>query len=596
MRVSVLLASLLVLSAPRAYPADWPHYEVIAWQTTGEAEDKALKAAGITAASLIPHRDDTAPPPLGPEIAPLRAAGLSWYVESVAPDFYAPYHRFHPDKPVDWLFTETKRRYWTDPTNPAVFERTPGLDDPLWLARVRARLDRVVRENAPYHPLFYSLADEPGIADLAAAWDFDFSARALADFRRWLRLLYRDLPALNREWGTDFPSWKRVRPMTTDRALLAVRRGKGTNLAQWSDFRAWMDQSFALSVRAGTAAVHAADPRALAAIEGAQIPGWGGYDYTGLARAVDVMEIYEAGANIDLVRGLNPDLVLLTTAQPTAAAPHAIWRAALEGARGVILWDEGHTLPNGPEWQPVLDVTRALRGRIAQTLFAARPHREPVAILYSPASFRIQWLLDRAASNEDWTRRSADTEFHQEGAVRASFREAVEALLHRGVTPHILTSKTLAEGALGDIRVLFLPHAVALSAGEVSAIRAFAARGGTLVGDGPAGLFDAHGKPRASAAFPPTQDPLSRLLAATHPLVHVEGAPVETRLYDIEGGGMLLALHRDAAASGAAPVTLTLSEPSRITDLRAGAPLGRLDRLRLTLDAVAPALLLLDRD
>ncbi|MBO0710855.1 MAG: beta-galactosidase [Acetobacteraceae bacterium] len=596
MRVAILLACLAILSGPRAHAADWPTYEVIAWHTAGEADDKALKAAGITAAALIPDRDDTAPPPLGPQIAPLRAAGLRWYVESVAPDFYAPYHRWHPDKPDDWLFTETKRRYWADPTDPGVFERAPGLDDPVWLARLRARLDRVVREHAPYHPLFYCLSDEPGIADLAAAWDFDFSPRSLADFRGWLRGSYRDLNALNREWGTDFRRWHSVRPMTTDEALLTLSRSRGANLARWSDFRAWMDESFALAVRTGTDAVHTADPGALAAIEGAQIPGWGGYDYTRLARAVDVMEIYEAGANIDLVRGLDPDLLLLTTTKPTAGAAHAIWRAALEGARGVILWDEGRTLPNGPAWQPVLDVTRALSGGIARILFAARPHREPVAILYSPVSFRIQWLLDRAASEEDWTRRSADEEFHQEGAVRASFREAVEALLHAGVTPRFLAPKTLSEGRLAGIRVLFLPHAVALSAPEVAAIRAFAAGGGSVVTDGPAGLFDAHGKPRARPAFPPTSDPLSRLLSLTHPLVHLEGAAAEARLYDMEGGGMLLALHRDAGANGDAPVTLTLSQPSHITDLRTGATTGRLDRLRITLDPVAPALLLLDRD
>ena len=54
------------------------------------------------------------------------------------------------------------------------------------------------------------------------------------------------------------------------------------NFSGWSDFKAFMDQSFADALRAGTDAVHAADPTALAAIEGGQIPGWGGYDYSRL--------------------------------------------------------------------------------------------------------------------------------------------------------------------------------------------------------------------------------------------------------------------------------------------------------------------------
>ena len=75
--------------------------------------------------------------------------------------------------------------------------------------------------------------------------------------------------------------------MLTDAAL----RGADGNFAAWADFKAWMDAAFARAVRAGTDAVHAADPAARAGLEGAQIPGWGGYDYTRLADAVDVMEI-----------------------------------------------------------------------------------------------------------------------------------------------------------------------------------------------------------------------------------------------------------------------------------------------------------------
>ena len=81
-----------------------------------------------------------------------------------------------------------------------------------------------------------------------------------------------------------------MQPETT---IQAMRRTDG-NFAAWADFKAWMDVAFADALRRGTDAVHAADPNALAAIEGAQIPGWGGYDYTRLAHAVDVMEIYDA--------------------------------------------------------------------------------------------------------------------------------------------------------------------------------------------------------------------------------------------------------------------------------------------------------------
>ena len=48
-----------------------------------------------------------------------------------------------------------------------------------------------------------------------------------------------------------------------------------------------MDVAFARAIEAGTEAIHEADPEAVSAIEGGQIPGWGGYDYSRLAASVD---------------------------------------------------------------------------------------------------------------------------------------------------------------------------------------------------------------------------------------------------------------------------------------------------------------------
>ena len=100
-------------------------------------------------------------------------------------------------------------------------------------------------------------------------------------------------------------------------------RRSDDNFAAWADFKAWMDVAFARALRMGTDAVHAADPSALAAIEGVQIPGWGGYDYSLLVDAVDVMELDD----LPLAHSLNPHLITLTTSfggDPEDI--HAIWR------------------------------------------------------------------------------------------------------------------------------------------------------------------------------------------------------------------------------------------------------------------------------
>ena len=114
-------------------------------------------------------------------------AGLPWYVENIATDFLSPYHRYTPGKPVNWLFDATKARLRADPSDTTVFVREPSLSDPTWLAAIRARLEAVVRGQSQYRPLFYNLADEAGIGDLAAVWDADVAPGVPGRMRAWLR-------------------------------------------------------------------------------------------------------------------------------------------------------------------------------------------------------------------------------------------------------------------------------------------------------------------------------------------------------------------------------------------------------------------------
>ena len=126
-------------------------------------------------------------------------------------------------------------------------------------------------------------------------------------------------------------------PELTDTAM----RRTDDNYSAWADFKAWMDVAFARAVQAGTEAVHQADPTALAGLEGGQIPGWGGYDYSLLAPAVDVMEIYDEGNAVELARAFHPNLISLRTSFATGPREvHAAWRHLLRGGRGMIVWDE----------------------------------------------------------------------------------------------------------------------------------------------------------------------------------------------------------------------------------------------------------------
>jgi len=594
----------------------WTDYEAIIWQPGTAARDAGLRALGFSAGEVMADRSGDDAAGTARLMAPLLQNDMRWYVENIATDFYAAYHRWQPDRSVTWQFDETKRIHAADPKALAGFIRTPSLSDPVWLERIRLRLAAHVGVHGGYRPLFYNLADEAGIADLAAYWDFDLSPESLAGFREWLRGQYGSVAALNRQWGSDFAGWDQVEPMLTDAALLQAN----DNFSPWSDFKDWMDEAFARAVRSGTDAVHAADPSALAGIEGTQRPGWGGYDYARLAGAVDVMESYNGGNSIEIARSFNPALVVLTTSfgqGPEEA--RQIWRNLLLGSRGLVVWDEGGIVDEngtpGPRGLFLGPLLKELRGGVAAQVIAATPVADPVAILVSPPSFRVNWLLARRADGIAWEKRDSETEGSQGTADGLAVQRTVGLLTGLGLRPHFVTPALLAGGDLlaSGMRVLVLPQSIALSDAEAAAIRDFADHGGTVLAIGEPGLFDGHGRrrtvpalagvpvrrPDVLGAAPAAGDPAP--LEAMAALLRQAGVEPEFALLRDDGRTVAgVEVHRlrdgdvtllSVQAGQAETVTLSLPRPQWVLDLRRGGMADYTDRLRLTLPADGPVLL-----
>jgi len=606
-------AIVAAISSARAAPFDT--YQLIMWQEHTPAEVEGLKRLGFTATKLRAtggQIDAT-------ELAHHVASGLPWYLENVATDFYSPYHRYTPGKPVNWLFDDAVQRHRAAPTDTSVFLREPSLSDPEWRDRIAARLQALVQDQAQYRPLFYNLADESGIADLAAAWDVDLGAESLAAMRVWLGAQYPSLPALNQEWSTHFERWEDVVPELTDDALA---RTDG-NFAAWADFKAWMDVAFARAVRAGTDALHRADPAALAGLEGGQVPGWGGYDYGLLAPAVDVMEIYDIGDSVALAQAANPGLIVLRTSFSQGDGG-AIWRSLLQGGRGTIVWDEdsivnsdGSAKPRGRELAHEMEAVRA----VAPAIFASRPAYDPVAVLVSQASFRTHWLLDRRPGGRIWAERDAARE-NEDNDWRAARRETLQRLFGLGLQPHLLSSPMLEAGALArdGIRVLILPDAIALSDAEVDAIKQFAAAGGTVFADTEPGLFDGHSRLRDApplkgvAQIPeallrkglaPDADTLegeAALLGASGvvpraALRTADGrrAPgLETRWLS-DGHRELLSIQALAPYSAPSSITVDFAQPATTSDLRRPGASETGSSVSIALDHAEPTILAVTR-
>jgi hypothetical protein len=411
-----------------------------------------------------------------------------------------------------------------------------------------------------------------------------------------------------------------------------------------------MDVAFARAIEKGTTAVHAADPEAIAAIEGAQIPGWGGYDYSRLATTVDAMEIYDFADNVEIVRSFNPKMIMLTVTG-VGREPyehHRLWRETLRGTRGLILWDErneyvdenGQVGDRGRDASPLF---AELRGGLGALLINSRRHIDPIGVLYSPASRRVQWLLDRKATGEDWSQRDASAEY-QDDATRTATRDFARLVEHRGLQHRFLSSADIRRGELqsGDYRILMLPQAIALSVAEAQEIRDFVERGGIALAEGEPGAFDEHGrrqtKPllselfrgpagRSAASFAfgsgkaiylPLSDhggqrdrqPAAAILDAAgvrprFPLLRADGSVpdrIETKVFD-NGAVTIVALQRDFPGTPETdsqtlprdPEEVVLALPRRlfVYDLRKGRSVGNTDRVPVELGPVEPVILAL---
>ena len=147
----------------------WKDYEILMWQPYPANLIPELKQLGVNGATYSSR--NIALPDF------LIDTNTRWYSESLATDFYSEYHRWRPDRAVGWSFIQAKKLYQEHPDSLMAFKRHPSFWDPYWRKLIHDRGVATAERLAPYRPYFYSLADESGIADLAALLGLRFLRR-----------------------------------------------------------------------------------------------------------------------------------------------------------------------------------------------------------------------------------------------------------------------------------------------------------------------------------------------------------------------------------------------------------------------------------
>ncbi len=392
-----------------------------------------------------------------------------------------------------------------------------------------------------------------GLAGVNQAWGTSFPSPKgrSSDHEQWGPLLAlvsetRSVPELtesalaqklgsleraNERWGTQtgwgatekpagFKSWSDVVACVNRfyRDLAEVRTTEGWNVAPWCDFRNFMDLTFADAIGRARAVCREEDPQARCATEGGQCPfpfGW--YNYENVVKVVDVIEPYNIGNNVEVVRSLNPDVIMVSTHgfehPPGKAltdqdrlyqkrAPQPIWIGLFHGHRGSLIWDD-----NLPEYRFVDEQTRELtpsaqtfsalfnelhRG-IGKLILSSRRLHDGIAVHYSQPSMQVHWLLDNVGNARRWMSHSGEDRHSHFTGVRNSWTKLLEDL---GLQYEFVGGRQIEEGRLqgSRYRALVLPQSLAMSGREAEQIREFVRSGGLLVADYRAASMDEHGR------------------------------------------------------------------------------------------------------
>ncbi|MGH9328161.1 MAG: beta-galactosidase trimerization domain-containing protein, partial [Terriglobia bacterium] len=326
-------------------------------------------------------------------------------------------------------------------------------------------------------------------------------------------------------WGapdqpTTFNSWAEVSAFL-DRyyhELSEVSSTAGWDVTRWCDFRNFMDLTFADAIQRARAMCKAEDPYARCATEGGQCPfAFGWYNYENVVKSVDVIEPYNIGNNVEVIRSLNPDVIMLSThgfehkpgATLTARdhlfqkrAIRPIWWGLFHGHRGAFIWDE--VLPEYRFVNPATGQLTAsaetfaatfneLHDGISKLIISSRRLNDGIAIHYSQPSMQIHWLLDNARFAREWMLHSGGDRFSHITAVRNAWTKVIEDL---GLQYNFVGREQIEAGKLerGEYRAFIMPQSIAISRHEVDQIREFVRNGGLLIADYRAASMNEHGR------------------------------------------------------------------------------------------------------
>ncbi|MBI4027870.1 MAG: hypothetical protein HY360_22990 [Verrucomicrobia bacterium] len=373
---------------------------------------------------------------------------------------------------------------------------------------------KTYRKAAQFGIPYIYIKTEDGLAgEFAGMENSGFTPLVTKRFQDWCRKVYRDdLRALNAEWGGDFKAWDEIR------GILLKDAAQKKQLPRWVAFRYFMrsqvwDQFFidysdfvrcamGYPVRTG-------------------YNGHDNFDHSRFRNQMTSGKLY-VGQEMNfeyrscvaqaLLQSFSGDRGFLLSAESmmtfnfdfkTPLNNHRLpWKALFAGYRGFD-WEclsaqsmggMACTTPDYSEPMPffknISEQVHALQKGIGKLCIVSKPHRDPVAILWSPVNHYISRLLP--LQKQGFTGGTLYNSSVDGGAVA----DCLVMMKNLRLNPTMIAPDDLVGGILNQrsFKALILPYNKGMSGDEAEAIRAFVKEGGLVIADNEPGGWSQFGR------------------------------------------------------------------------------------------------------
>ncbi|MBE6384126.1 MAG: hypothetical protein E7048_00515 [Lentisphaerae bacterium] len=311
------------------------------------------------------------------------------------------------------------------------------------------------------------------------------SPSCLAGFRNELKKSFGTIEALNKNWGSSFKSFADVVP-----SQLEELKNKN-RLGPWLDHKMYMTKVFAENFF-GKAREELGKyvPNVKIGPTGTQKPGFG-YNWHELMKYCRIAGYY-SGVQTKVIHDLSD--ATLMAGQCGGGYTHGhpdyevynyntMWTTLLNGGNLAYHYAGCAYRGDGAPTRNMIFYTNSLRelkSGIGKLYLSAQPRHE-VAILYSQPSL---FAAMGSCGQDEWQN------------SQTSWAKLLDDLR---VSARFINYEELAQkGVPSGIRAVVLPFSIALSDQEIANLAKFAAKGGTVIADRNAGIFDAHGRKRSA--------------------------------------------------------------------------------------------------